>query len=124
MTIKGNSVYLLNVSELSLPQDLVDAILEAEIEGDDELIQTYINFWTLVSLNPDSRCRQNMFWFLNRYGMTISKSGLFVAYRNVSIKNIGQVIDNKFAKFITSEYARIKFVSKKSPKHYVVCSSW
>ena len=120
LTAKGSSVYLLDISELSVPEDLVEAILLAEKEEDEELIQSYLNFWTLVSLNPDSRCRQNLFWFLNKYGMTISRSGLFVAYRNVKIKKAGVSIDPKLANFISSEYARVKFVSKKSPKDYLV----
>lgn len=120
LTVKGSSVYLLNISELSIPEDLVDAILLAEKEENEDLLQTYFNFWTLVSLNPDSRCRQNLFWFLNKYGMTISKSGLFVAYRNVNIKKIGSDIEPEFANFISSEYTRIKFVNKKSPKNYCV----
>ena len=120
LTAKGSSVYLLDISELSVPEDLVEAILLAEKEEDEELIQSYLNFWTLVSLNPDSRCRQNLFWFLNKYGMTISRSGLFVAYRNVKIKKAGASIDPKLANFVSSEYARIKFVSKKSPKDYLV----
>ena len=120
LTAKGSSVYLLDISELSVPEDLVEAILLAEKEKNEELIQSYLNFWTLVSLNPDSRCRQNLFWFLNKYGMTISRSGLFVAYRNVKIKKAGISIDPKLANFVSSEYARIKFVSKKSPKDYLV----
>lgn len=120
LTAKGSSVYLLDISELSVPEDLVEAILLAEKEEDEELIQSYLNFWTLVSLNPDSRCRQNLFWFLNKYGMTISRSGLFVAYRNVKIKKAGVSIDPKLANFVSSEYARIKFISKKSPKDYLV----
>ena len=120
LTAKGSSVYLLDISELSVPEDLVEAILLAEKEQNEELIQSYLNFWTLVSLNPDSRCRQNLFWFLNKYGMTISRSGLFVAYRNVKIKKAGVSIDPKLANFISSEYARVKFVSKKSPKDYLV----
>lgn len=120
LTAKGSSVYLLDISELSVPEDLVEAILLAEKEQDEELIQSYLNFWTLVSLNPDSRCRQNLFWFLNKYGMTISRSGLFVAYRNVKIKKAGVSIDPKLANFISSEYARIKFISKKSPKDYLI----
>ena len=120
LTAKGSSVYLLDISELSVPEDLVEAILLAEKEKNEELIQSYLNFWTLVSLNPDSRCRQNLFWFLNKYGMTISRSGLFVAYRNVKIKKAGVSIDPKLANFISSEYARIKFISKKSPKDYLI----
>ena len=112
LTAKGSSVYLLDISELSVPEDLVEAILLAEKEQDEELIQSYLNFWTLVSLNPDSRCRQNLFWFLNKYGMTISRSGLFVAYRNVKIKRAGVVIDPKLADFVSLSYARVKFVVK------------
>lgn len=118
---KGSSVYFPSISELSVPEDLVTAFLKAENANNEELINTYLNFWTLVSLNPDSRCRQNLFWFLNKYGMKISKSGLFVAYRNVGVKKQGVVYDTDVAKFISSEYTRIKFVSKKSPKDYIVC---
>lgn len=120
LSTKGSSVYIESISQLSLPEDLVKAILKAESEGDEDLIQVYLNFWTLTSLNPDSRCRQNLFWFLNKYGMTISKSGLFVGYRNVSVKKQGANFDTELAKFISSEYARIKFVSKKSPKNFSV----
>ena len=121
LVAKGASVYIPTISELSLPEDLVTAFLKAEKEDNKELIQTYLNFWTLVSLNPDSRCRQNMFWFLNKYGMKISKSGLFIGYRNVLVKKEGDSIDAKLAQTISSEYSRIKFISKKSPKDYMLC---
>ena len=120
LVTKGNSIYIPTISELSVPEDLVNAIIKAENNNNEELIQTYLNFWTLVSLNPDSRCRQNLFWFLNKYGMTISKSGLFVAYRNVHIKKEGTNIKAELANFISSKYSQIKFVNKKSPKNYVV----
>lgn len=120
LVTKGNSIYIPTISELSVPEDLVNAIIKAENNNNEELIQTYLNFWTLVSLNPDSRCRQNLFWFLNKYGMTISKSGLFVAYRNVHIKKEGTNIKAELANFISSKYSQIKFVNKKSPKNYIV----
>ena len=121
LVAKGASVYIPTISELSMPEDLVTAFLKAEKEGDKEKVQTYLNFWTLVSLNPDSRCRQNLFWFLNKYGMRISRSGLFVGYRNVLVKKAGSNIDATLAHAISSEYSRIKFTSKKSPKDYVLC---
>ena len=82
---KGISVYWPSVSQLSLPLDLVTSILIAEEESNYDALEAYRNFWTLMSLNPDSRCRENLFWFLNKWGMRISKSGLFVGYRNVDI---------------------------------------
>ena len=56
---------------------------------------------------------KNLFWFLEKYGITISKSGLFIAYRNVDVKKEGTDIGNKLANIISSEYTRIKFTNKK-----------
>jgi|VirMetMinimDraft_7_1064189.scaffolds.fasta_scaffold00418_23 hypothetical protein len=120
LTSFGNSLYLKSVSELTLPESLAIAIYDAEKAGNTELLQTYINFWTLCCLNPDSRARTNLFWFLNKYGMTISKSGLFVAYRNVEIKSEGNLYDCEMTKVITHEYAKVKFKHKKSPKNYTL----
>ncbi len=116
----GSSVYLKGISELTVPEDLAIAILTAELNKDQEKLQSYLNFWTLASLNPDSRARMNLFWFLQRYGMTISKSGLFVAYRNVNLKSEGSGIDTKLADFVSAQYIRVKTKLKKSPKNYFV----
>ena len=83
LRIKNDTIYWDNVSSLSVPIELAEAIVDAELEHNDLKISTYRNFWTLMSLNPDDRCRKNLFWFLQRYGMTISKCGFFVGYRNV-----------------------------------------
>lgn len=120
LTVKGQSMYMLDVSELSLPEDLVKRILKAEIEGDVDTLESYINFWTLTSLNPDSRVRQNLFWFLNKYGMSISKSGLFVAYRNVHIKNKNSIISTDFASTISSAYVDVKFNLRQDPLEYTI----
>lgn len=120
LTVIGSSVYLKDISELTIPEDLAVAIYKAEKNSDDNLLQTYLNFWTLACLNPDSRARTNLFWFLNKYGMTISSSGLFVAYRNVELKSKGSDIDQTLATFISNEYTKVKFKWKKSPKNYLV----
>lgn len=86
LTKDGDSVYWREVSGLSLPPELVKAILEAEEQEDEVRLDTYRNFWTLMSLNPDERCRKNLFWFLNRNGLVISRCGFFVAYRNANLK--------------------------------------
>lgn len=83
LSMKGDAVYWEDISMLSMPKELVNAVIEAEENNDDLLIETYRNFWTLMSLNPDEQCRLNLFWFLNRNGLVISRSGFFVAYRNV-----------------------------------------
>lgn len=83
LSMKGDVVYWEEVSCLSVPEELVKAIIKAEEEHNELKISTYRNFWTLMSLNPDERCRKNLFWFLQKYGMTISRCGFFVGYRNV-----------------------------------------
>lgn len=120
LTVSGSSVYIKSISELSLPEDLAIAIWEAEERDDIELLSTYLNFWTLCSLNPDSRARTNLFWFLNKYGMNISSSGLFVAYRNVVLKTEGTDIDSSWVKFITDSFTKIRFKNKQSPKKYYI----
>src|SRR5574344_2370663 len=85
LTIVGNSAYIPSISKLSVPQLLADKIVEAEANNDEDAITAYKNFWTLLSLNPNEKVRDNLLWFLNKWGMSICKSGLFVAYRNVQI---------------------------------------
>ena len=80
---KEDSIYFKGVSELSLPKELVEAILTAESNNDELKLEAYRNFWTLMSLNPNEECRKNLFWFLNLHGMTIAKCGFFICYRNV-----------------------------------------
>ena len=75
LTSEGSSIYWRGVSELSLPQNFVEKILEAEKENNQDALEAYKNFWTLLSLNPDERVRQNLFWFLGNWGMRISKTG-------------------------------------------------
>lgn len=83
LSMRGNVVYWEEVSCLSVPEELAKAIIKAKEEHNELKISTYRNFWTLMSLNPDERCRKNLFWFLQKYGMTISRCGFFVGYRNV-----------------------------------------
>lgn len=84
LTKEGDSIYWRAISGLSLPPELVEAIIEAEKSEDHDKLETYKNFWTLMSLNPDERCRKNLFWFLNRNGLILSKCGFFIAYRNAN----------------------------------------
>ena len=50
---KGDSIYFKGVSELSLPKELVEAIITAENNNDELKLEAYRNFWTLMSLNPN-----------------------------------------------------------------------
>lgn len=120
LALRGSSVVMPSVSQLSIPEDFVEKFVAAEIDCDDDLITTYTNFWTLVSLNPDSRVRDNLFWFIRKWGMHITKSGLIVAYRNADVKSQGTEFNLELTRVIVSEREKIKHVFKKSPKDYAV----
>lgn len=83
LRVKNDTIYWDNVSSFSIPVELAEAIVDAELEHNDLKISTYRNFWTLMSLNPDEECRKNLYWFLQLHGLKLAKCGFFVAYRNV-----------------------------------------
>ena len=114
LTVRGNSVYMLDVSELTLPSDLVAKILKAEESGDIAAINKYKNFWTLVSMNPDSRVRNNLFWFIRKWDMQITESGLIRAYRNVDIKSKASY-SIEVVKDIINSYYQEKYINKNNP---------
>lgn len=83
LSLKGDSIYWTSISEISLPQKFAEAVIRAEKENNEDKLIAYKNFWTLCGLNPDERCRKNLFWFLDKNEYVISKCGFFVGYRNV-----------------------------------------
>lgn len=101
---RGDSIYLEEISQLTVPENFAKKFLEAELNGDDDKVTAYLNFWTLLSLNPDSRVRNNLFWFLDKWGMCISKSGLVVGYRNADIEKEGIQFNQELVKFVSATY--------------------
>lgn len=89
ITREGNSVYWKSVSPLSMPMSFAEKVMQAEKEDNTTKLEAYRNFWTLLSLNPDAEVRQNLFKFLEKWGMVITKSGLFVGYRNADLYRQG-----------------------------------
>ena len=79
----NNTIYWKEVSSLSIPEDFAKSVIEAEEANDKLKLSTYKNFWTLMSLNTDEQCRNNLYWFLQLHGLKLAKCGFFVAYRNV-----------------------------------------
>ena len=94
--------------------DFVEKILEAEEEGNEAEIKKFKNFWTLVSLNPDSRVRNNLFWFIRKWDMKITEAGLVVAYRNADIEEESGYSTEQVKNIINSYY-QAKYVEGKNP---------
>lgn len=114
LTLRGSSVYMLDVSELTIPEDFVTKILDAEARGDEKELSKFKNFWTLVSLNPDSRVRNNLFWFIRKWDMQITDSGLIIAYRNADIKEEAKYSTEQ-VKIIINTYYKEKYINNADP---------
>lgn len=108
LTIKDGSAYMPEISNLTIPQMLAAKIAEAEENNDENAITAYKNFWTLLSLNPNTAVRDNLFWFLDKWGMSISKAGLIVAYRNVELKSKGVKYNPEVTDIVSRYYYNIK----------------
>lgn len=104
---EGNILTIPSISKLSVPYDLAIKILEFEENKDEKSLNSYLKFWKLCCLNPSEVTRQNLFWFLNKNGMTITQDGLFVAYRNVVLKH-KNFRDLSFIKAITNYALKLK----------------
>lgn len=118
----GSSIYWLRVSELSMPINFVEKILEAEENKNYDALESYKNFWTLLSLNPDERVRQNLFWYLENWGMRISKTGLFVGYRNVDIDKEGNsdYYSQELCDFVVTNYEAVRSQHRSTGDQWVV----
>ena len=119
LTLRGASVYMESVSELSIPEDFVANIIKAEEAEDTAELQKFKNFWTLVSLNPDSRVRNNLFWFIRKWDMQITESGLIIAYRNADIKEEAKW-STENVKTIINTYYEQKCLNKNNPYETMV----
>ena len=104
LTMEGNSIYIKSISELTVPQDFASKFIDAEEANDTNKVEAYLNFWTLLSLNPDSRVRNNTFWFINKWDIKLTHSGLIIAYRNADIYQEGSKFNQELTKFVTQKY--------------------
>jgi hypothetical protein len=116
---RGTLVVIPSISEVSLPEDLVQAIVKAEKDNNKKEINKYLNFWRLVSLNPDDRVRNNIYWFMKKWDVEMTNNGMLVGYRNVTIKEKG-LISTPVAKEIITNYFNIKINLQKNPEDFYV----
>lgn len=112
--VRGVSLYMKGIG-ISIPEFLAREFAERRDCVEDR--QSLINFWRLLSLNPDPRCREDLYKFLINNKMVVTPSGYFLAYRNANVKHDSNSRD--LFEFVNKEWAKIKGW-KKSPKNYSV----
>lgn len=111
------------ISDLTLPKGFALKFFQAEKEKNKFLIESYLNFWTLLSQNPNSQVRNNLFWFMDHWGMNITHSGLLICYRNVDIKSLGSFFTPKLIKFVCASYTE-RINSKQDTNIYVLLNDF
>lgn len=113
----GESSYLKGVPT-SLPKTLLDKFLEAEIAGDSKTIAALTNFWILASRNPNTEARNNLYWFMDRYGIKVTESGFIIAYRLVVPFSEEETIDESMIEAYNKLRLHILKVKKQSLSKY------
>lgn len=116
LVAKGASIYMPDISEISIPQDLVMKILDAENTKNEKELIKLRNFWKLVSMNPDARVRNNIFWFIKKWNIKLSDSGFIIAYRNADIKQ-DKAYSTEEVKDIINKYYTEKYIRHNDPKN-------
>lgn len=116
LVYENGAVTMPLVSNISIPKDIICEILKAEEFGNQTEINKWINFWTFVSMNPNEAVRDNIFWFLKKWGIQITNSGLIRAYRNVDIyQEANKKYTTKFIKETINTYYKEKYINGEDP---------
>lgn len=111
--VDGFKLYMKGIN-ITVPEFLAKEF--AVRREDQEDLTAMMNFWRLCALNPDPRCREDLFGFIQRNGLTLTQSGCFVAYRNANVKFAGSKEQND----IVAAAWLSKKLKGKNPEDYCV----
>ncbi len=117
--IKEDSVYMKGINR-SIPKLLVNKFTEViENAGVDSVNYLGLKkFWLKCVLNPSAQSSEDLYEFLEKHNMKITRNGNFLGYRAV------EIVDNSTSKelidFISNAYNKVKAVWKKSSKNYSI----
>lgn len=109
--VEGLKLYMKGI-DITIPEFLAREF--AERRANDEDLKSLQNFWRLCALNPDPRCREDLYKFLINNNMVVTPSGYFLAYRNANVKQTG---NQELNEFVGKMYTKTKSW-KKGPKNY------
>lgn len=114
--VEGFKLYLKGIN-ITIPEFLIKEFIKRKDNEEDT--KSLSNFWRLLALNSDPRCRENLFTFLTKHELALTPSGYFVAYRNADVKQEG---NKELNDFVTKMWLKVK-TWKKSPKNYIVLTN-
>lgn len=99
-----------------IPKTLLEVI--REYHENEYPMDSIINFWKLLMINPDVRIRESLFDFIKTHDFVLTDTGYMVVYKAVYRANDSSR-DNIFEEFINNQYLHVKKDWKCSPNKYV-----
>ena len=109
--VKNSELFMKNIP-IPIPEFLGRKFADPNLSDEERFSLT--NFWRLLVLNPNAKCREDLYGFLAKNKMTITPSGCFIAYRNVNLHQEGNKAQNEF---VAKEWATIISFNK-NPQDY------
>lgn len=109
--VLGNKLFMKDIN-ITIPEFL--ALEFTRRKDNEEDLFAMMNFWRRCALNPDPRCREDLYKFLINNDLSITSAGYFVAYRNANVKQEG---DRKFNETIIEAWTKLKS-QKRGPRNY------
>jgi len=88
----SNGQWFLKGYTIPMPAQLVERINLYVESG--APVDSLVNFWMLCMANPDSRARNDLFEFADRYNFPITPYGYFVGYKSVYVKKYSRGYDS------------------------------
>jgi len=99
-----------------VPMTLVEVIRDYYNNG--YPMESIINFWKLLMLNPDTRVRESLFDFIKTHDFVLTDNGYMVVYKAVDYR--AKSAQNDQAEYISNSFLHVKKDWGCSPKKYVV----
>jgi hypothetical protein len=101
-----------------IPFTLVDVI--KDYHDNKYPMESVINFWKLLMLNPDERVRLSLFDFIKEHDFVLTDTGYMIVYKAVARREEGNTEDGRIAEFVATKALFVKTKWSCSPKKYIV----
>jgi hypothetical protein len=114
--LESGEVYMAGFNT-PLPEKLVEVAKDYHENGFP--MQSLMNFWTLLMLNPDVRVRESLFKFIETHDFSLTNEGYMIVYKAVFYKQEDKA-ETRLAEFISNTFLHVKKDWDTSPKKYMV----
>ena len=110
----GKNEFFVEGVPIPLPIKLMER-MKSQLEAG-EPIESLVNFWKWLCLNPDTHVRKSLFSFMETFDMPVTDNGYFIAYKSVAWSGIR---DKAYAELVSAAYI-YKKAARKDPNDVLV----